>query len=46
MIWLEGIRWIGVALYLVAIARGLARIIEALRFHAIRLRELPAATSR
>lgn len=40
-IWLEGIRRIGVALYLVAIALGLATIIGALRFQAIRLRELP-----
>jgi hypothetical protein len=41
-IWLEGVRRIGVALYLVAIALGLATIIEVLRFQAIRLRELPA----
>ena len=41
-IWLEGVRRIGVALYLVAIALGLATIIEALRFQAVRLRELPA----
>lgn len=39
--WFEGIRRIGVALYLVAIALGLATIIEALRFQAVRLRELP-----
>jgi len=41
-IWFEAVRRIGVALYLVAIALGLASIIEALRFQAIRLRELPA----
>jgi hypothetical protein len=41
-IWFEGVRRVGVALYLVAIALGLATIIEALRFQAIRLRELPA----
>ena len=41
-IWLEGVRRIGVALYLVAIALGLATIVEVLRFQAIRLRELPA----
>ncbi len=41
-LWLEGIRRIGVALYLVAIALGLATIIQVLRFQAIRLRELPA----
>ena len=40
-IWFEGIRRIGVALYLVAIALGLASIIEVIRFQAIRLRELP-----
>lgn len=40
--WLEGIRRIGIALYLVAIAIGLATIIEVLRFQAIRLRELPS----
>ncbi len=41
-IWLEGVRRIGVALYLVAIALGLATIIEVLRFQAVRLRDLPA----
>jgi hypothetical protein len=40
--WFEGVRRVGVALYLVAIALGLATIIEALRFQAVRLRELPA----
>lgn len=44
-IWFEGVRRIGVALYLVAIALGLATIIEALRFQAIRLRELPAESA-
>ncbi len=38
---LEGIRRIGVALYLLAIAFGLATIIKVLRFQAIRIRELP-----
>ena len=45
-IWFEGIRRIGVAMYLVAIGLGLATIIEALRFQAIRLRELPAEATR
>jgi len=40
---LEGIRRIGVALYLVAIAFGLATIIKVLRFESIRIRELPNA---
>ena len=40
--WLEGIRRIGVAVYLFSIAFGLATIIEALRFQAARIRELPA----
>jgi hypothetical protein len=44
-IWFEGVRRIGVALYLVAIALGLASIIEALRFQAVRLRELPAEST-
>lgn len=42
----EGIRRIGVALYLVAIALGLATIVEVLRFQAIRIRELPVEASR
>lgn len=45
-IWLEGVRRIGVVLYLVAIALGLATIIEALRFQAIRLRELSTEPAR
>jgi hypothetical protein len=45
-IWLEGVRRIGVVLYLVAIALGLATIVEALRFQAIRLRELSTESSR
>lgn len=40
--WLEGVRRVGTALYLLAIAFGLATIIEALRFQASRLLELPA----
>ncbi|MEK6720993.1 MAG: hypothetical protein AABZ33_10040 [Chloroflexota bacterium] len=39
---LEAIRRVGVVLYLVSIALGLAAIAEVLRFQAIRLRELPA----
>jgi hypothetical protein len=39
-IWLEGVRRIGVALYLVAIAFGLSTIITVLRFQATRLRDL------
>lgn len=45
-IWFEGIRRIGVALYLVAISLGLASIIEVIRFQAIRLRELPGEPGR
>lgn len=40
-VWLEGVRRIGVALYLLSITLGLATIIEVLRFQAVRLRELP-----
>ena len=40
--WLEGIRRIGAATYLLAIAFGLASIIEVLRFQAVRIRELPS----
>lgn len=39
--WLEGARRIGIALYLLAIAFGLASIITVLRFQAVRIRELP-----
>jgi len=39
-IWLEGVRRVGVALYLFAIALGLGTIIHVLRFQAIRIREL------
>jgi hypothetical protein len=38
---LEAVRRLGVAVYLVAIALGLASITTVLRFQAIRLRELP-----
>lgn len=38
---LEGIRRLGVAVYLTSIAFGLATIIKVLRFQAIRIRELP-----
>jgi hypothetical protein len=38
---LEGIRRLGTATYLLAIAFGLAAIIEVLRFQAARIRELP-----
>ena len=38
---LEGIRRLGVAVYLASIAFGLATIIKVLRFQAIRIRELP-----
>jgi len=40
--WLEGIRRLGTATYLLAIALGLASIIEVLRFQAVRIRELPS----
>ena len=39
-IWLEGVRRFGVAVYLVAIALGLATIVTVLRFQATRIREL------
>lgn len=38
---LEAVRRLGVAVYLVAIALGLATITKVLRFQAVRLRELP-----
>ena len=44
--WLEGIRRLGTATYLVAIAFGLATIIEVLRFQAKRILELPAEQPR
>jgi hypothetical protein len=40
--WLEGIRRLGTAAYLVSIAFGLATIIEVLRFQARRILELPS----
>jgi hypothetical protein len=39
--WLEGARRVGTAMYLVAIALGLATIVEVLRFQTQRIRELP-----
>ncbi len=39
-IWLEGVRRFGVAVYLVAIAFGLATILTVLRFQTTRIREL------
>ncbi len=41
-IWLEGIRRVGVAIYLFAIALGLGTIIHVLRFQSVRIRELAA----
>ena len=43
--WLEGARRLGTAMYLFAIAFGLATIVEVLRFQARRIRELPAERS-
>ncbi len=43
---LEAMRRIGVILYLVSIALGLASIAEVLRFQTIRLRELPSEAAR
>lgn len=40
-IWLEGVRRIGVGVYLLAIAFGLSTIITVLRFQAVRIGELP-----
>lgn len=45
-IWFEGVRRIGTATYLVAIALGLATIIEVLRFQAVRVRELASEPDR
>lgn len=42
-IWIEGVRRLGVAIYLASIALGLGTIVTALRFQAIRIRELPTA---
>ena len=39
-IWLEGVRRLGVAVYLTSIAFGLATIVTVLRFQATRIREL------
>jgi hypothetical protein len=39
-LWLEGVRRVGTAGYLVAIAFGLASIVEVLRFQTARIREL------
>lgn len=39
-LWLEGVRRMGIALYLLAFAFGLASIVTVLRFQAIRIREL------
>lgn len=38
--WIEGVRRLGVAIYLISIASGLATIITVLRFQATRVREL------
>jgi hypothetical protein len=43
---LEGIRRIGVAMFLVAITLGLATIIQVLRFQSMRVRELPGEQPR
>ena len=40
-LWLEGVRRVGTAAYLLAIALGLASIIEVLRFQAFRIAQLP-----
>ena len=39
--WIEGVRRLGVAVYLVSIALGLATIVQVLRFQAARIRDLP-----
>ena len=39
--WIEGVRRLGVAVYLVSIALGLATIVQVIRFQAARIRELP-----
>ena len=38
--WIEGVRRLGTAVYLIGIALGLATIIQVLRFQAVRIREL------
>lgn len=40
-VWLEGVRRLGVAVYLLAISLGLATIVTVLRFQAVRIREVP-----
>jgi len=40
-IWLEGVRRFGIATYLMSFAFGLSTIVTALRFQAVRIRELP-----
>lgn len=44
--WLEGLRRFGASTYLLSIALGLATIFKVLGFQSIRVRELPAETSR
>jgi hypothetical protein len=39
---LEGVRRMGIAVFLIAILLGLATIIRVLRFQAVRMRELPS----
>ncbi len=39
--WVEGVRRLGAAVYLVSISLGLATIIQVLRFQSARIRELP-----
>ena len=39
--WIEGLRRVGAAVYLVSISLGLATIIQVLRFQSARIRELP-----
>ena len=43
---LEGVRRLGIAIYLISFLLGLGTIIDVLRFQSIRLRELPAEATR
>lgn len=45
-VWIEGVRRLGVAVYLASIALGLATIIQVLRFQSVRIRELPDEQTR
>ena len=43
---LDGVRRVGIAMYLISFLLGLGTIIDVLRFQAIRIRELPGEPAR